>query len=33
MESQSFVTLSAAMRLAGWRSLRRDPGEILIRRR
>jgi hypothetical protein len=33
MEKQSFVTFSAAIRLAGRRSLRRDPGEILIRRR
>jgi hypothetical protein len=31
MEKQSFVTFSAAIRLAGRRSLRRDPGEILIR--
>jgi hypothetical protein len=31
MEKQSFVTLSAAIRLAGRGSLHRDPGEILIR--
>jgi len=31
MEKQSFVTLLAAIRLAGRRSLRRDPGEIRIR--
>jgi hypothetical protein len=30
MEMQSFVTLSAAIRLAGRGSLRRDPGEIRI---
>jgi len=28
MEKLSFVTLSAAIRLAGRGSLRRDPGEI-----
>jgi hypothetical protein len=30
MEKQSFVTLLAAIRLAGRRSLRRDPGKIRI---
>jgi hypothetical protein len=30
MEKQSFVTLSAAIRLAGRRSLRRDLGKIRI---